>query len=354
VDWTTLPGPAAFIERTAQDLNQTYSVVCRCPAYLDDSWSRKLKSQLETSYVWNDVACSPQEFYRFCARLCGKESLLGPQDLQRNSLHGHLFYIARPSADDWPRWVSLLTDFVIVQKTIDENIQKNVLLIALDNDGLAVPNEALLRRRDILDFLRDEDPFFHACQCSSRDGARRSIEEEVRIHVCSELAHWDFELCRYLLDFPLERLLDPMDLLKQYAKEKQVKEQDFSQSGNGTDRSSKTKLESAVLLAINGDREELSRRVWRGQVQVLFPLIEDQRYKLIKHLRSNFPLLLENAENDDGVIEIGPLHNRMLQERKCSPRLVNLAHRLKKIRNDVAHLKVCAVHKIPSKSELLT
>ncbi len=353
MDWTTLPGPTAFIERTAQDLRETYSVVSRRPAYLDDSWSRRLKARLEEFYAWNDVACSPQEFYRFCAQLCGKESLLGPQDLQRNSLHSHLFYVACPSADEWPQWVSLLTEFVIAQKTIDDKLHRNVFLLAINNDALDAPNEALLKKRNILDFLRDEDPFFHACQCSSRDGGNRSIEEDIRVHVCSELALWDFDLCRHLLNFSLEQLLDPTDLLKQYAAEKQATDEHLDQKDNNSNSSKPTQV-SAVDLALNGNREELRRRIWRGQVQVLFPLIEDQRYKLIQHLRSNFPSLLENAENDDGVIEIGPLHRRMLRERKCSPRLVDLARRLKKIRNDVAHLKVCAVHKIPSKSELLT
>jgi len=352
VDWTTLPGPTAFIERTAQDLSETYSVVSQCPAYLDDSWSRKLKARLEGFYAWNDVLCSPEDFYRFCAQLCGKEKMHGPHDLQRETLHCQLFYISFPSPEEWSRWTSLLTEFVIAQKTFDEKMERNVILVALNNDGLEVPNEALLKKRDILDFLRDEDPFFHACQCSSRDGGNRSIEEDIRVHVCSELALWDFDLCRHLLNFSLEELLDPTDLLKQYAAEKKGTVESSVQVDNNN--SSKPNKLSAVDLALNGNREELNRRIWRGQVQVLFPLIEDQRYKLIQHLQSTCPSVLRNAENDDGVIEIGPLHRCMLRERKCSPRLVDLARRLKKIRNDVAHLKVCAVHKIPNKSELLT
>lgn len=231
-------------------------------------------------------------------------------------------------------------------------MERNVILVALNNDGLEVPNEALLKKRDILDFLRDEDPFFHACQCSSRDGCNRSIEEDIRVHVCSELALWDFDLCRYLLNFSLEQLLDPTDLLKRYAVEKQGAAENPGQIGNNN--SSKPKKVSAVDLALNGNREELNRRIWRGQVQVLFPLIEDQRYKLIQHLQSTCPSVLRNAENDDGVIEIGPLHRCMLRERKCAPYLVNLARRLRNIRNDVAHLKVCAVHRIPNNAELLT
>lgn len=354
MDWTTLPGPTAFIERTAQDLRETYSVVSRRPAYLDDSWSRRLKARLEEFYAWNDVACSPQEFYRFCAQLCGKESLLGPQDLQRNSLNGHLFYVACHSADEWPQWVSLLTEFVVAQKTIDDKLHRNVFLLAINNDALEAPNEALLKKRDIPDFLRDEDPFFHACQCSSRDGSNRSIEEDIRIHICSELALWDFDLCRYLLDFPLEQLIDPIDVIKEYAEAKNLGDLDGalgSESGSKTNSSGSS---PSVTLALNGNREELTRRVWRGQVQVLFPLIEDQRCKLIERLKSLCPWVLRRARNEDGIVEIGPLHFHMLKEGKCPPKLKNFAFRLKEMRNDIAHLKVCKLAHIPNKSELLT
>lgn len=354
MDWTTLPGPTAFIERTAQDLSETYSVVSRCPAYLDDSWSRKLKARLEGFYAWNDVLCSPEDFYRFCAQLCGKEKMHGPHDLQRETLHCQLFYISFPSAEEWSRWTSLLTEFVIAQKTFDEKLQRNVMLVALNDDGLEVPNEALLKKRDILDFLRDEDPFFHACQCSSRDGSNRSIEEDIRIHICSELALWDFDLCRYLLDFPLEQLVDPIDVIKGYAEARGLEGWDGTsvfESGRNTNSAGSA---SSVTLALNGNREELTRRVWRGQVQVLFPLIEDQRCKLIERLRSMCPEVPRRATNEDGIVEIGPLHYHMRRERKCPRQLENFAFRLKEMRNDIAHLRACKLHHIPDKSELLT
>jgi hypothetical protein len=353
VDWTKLPGPDAFTAQTVQDLLGTYSVIARNPPYLDDSWSRQVKSSVEGNLVWNEVDCSPDDFYRFCARLCGKEQLSGPRGLLNESLHCQLFYISRPSADDWARWSRLLTDFVIFQNAIDERFQRNVFLVVLHDAKLEAPNEALLKKRDILDFLREEDSFLHACQCRPCEGNSRSLEDQIRIHVCSELALWDFDLCRYLLDVPLQKLLRPADVIKEYLAEQ-------GDAANGAEASSSSaspsdpNTASAVALALNGNEKELGRRVWRGQVQVLFPLLEDQRYKLIKRLESECPSVLRNVTSEDGIVEIGPLYRMMKRNRDCPHKLTNLASRLRGMRNDIAHLKVCELHNIPPKSDLLT
>ena len=275
-------------------------------------------------------------------------------DLLASGINANLFCVEQPSAEHWPAWTKLLTEFAKAHATVGA-LERNTLLFVLHDAQMMPPNENLIAASYLHDFTRPEDCFFHACQCSAGTGAR-SLEEEVRIHVCSELALWDFELCSYLMGLSLDAVLQPFDALCAYARSSGDDGLDVSkryQPCRNSNNGSTPDQTHAVILALKEDRVELCRRVWRGQVQVLFPLIEDQRCKLLDLIRSKFPAVLGDGDSVDETLEIGPLVRFMRHYGKCPRELLALAGRLKKMRDKIAHLQVCTIEDTPTRAELI-
>jgi hypothetical protein len=109
-------------------------------------------------------------------------------------------------------------------------------------------------------------------------------------------------------------------------------------------------------LALNGNKDEIARRVWIAQVRVLFPIIEEQRIRLIRMLRVHDPVIIKAWENEPeiaGDLEIGALSYRMSRSRRFKQRLTDYAVKLRNIRNKLAHLRICLPSDIPSEDEWL-
>ena len=111
---------------------------------------------------------------------------------------------------------------------------------------------------------------------------------------------------------------------------------------------------------LNGDREEITRRIWAAQVQVLFPLIELETSDIVHRFEKEIAEALQaekveqygNRITDIGDVEIGTLYYMMTTRRKSDKesylfyvREESLREKitdLHEFRNRLAHGKLCS------------
>lgn len=375
-NWTSLPGPGHFLDRVENCIRNTRSVISFVPACLDESWMTDLRGRLGVDFTWRDLRGGPSEFLQEVSNRRDGNAFIHCSELITEGIQQHLFCARRISPADWPAWEALLVRFSESQRAEDE-FKRNVMLLHLEQRDFSERVGALFDVCSLHDNLLAEDAYFAASRLI-QGGASRRLEDEIRMHIAAELALWDFDLCQFLCDAPLESLLEPSDLLFRYVDTREggdkASNQVFEPAWSSAIRGRRSPVHSA-LVAKAGDVAELRRRVWRGQVQVLFPLIEEQRCLLIKQVERRAPpvmrkcyelqmLLLEETPHlarfakgevggPDAPIEIGLLLSAMSHVKCCPPELKRYVWKLWNMRNKLAHLDVCSKQDLPTRNELL-
>jgi hypothetical protein len=95
----------------------------------------------------------------------------------------------------------------------------------------------------------------------------------------------------------------------------------------------------SALKVLNGD---FKRRLWRAQVSVLFPVIEEHRQRLIETLGNQLTIPFESVSGtieDPRYLEIGHIATQIDRFRlKTSKDLRLFVNQLKTLRDRLAHL----------------
>lgn len=357
MNWTDLPGPSSFLTRVEQDLRESKSVLAVVPSCFDDRWINEIRSRMEDCYEWRVAPSTPEEFLNEISNRNDGLAFIKPQEIIEAGICRQGFVLTNPPGNTWEKWASFLQNFAELNRGV-EDLNRNVFLISTPERTSRLPNQPLLSELYIDGFIRHEDPFFYSAQALEPDETD-GLWRRIRMHISSEIAHWDFDLCDQLCELPILSLLDPYDWLRQRGK---------SRGWHGLSKASdpeilrqlglvftveKNEIMHSVLLALDGNKTEINKRVWIAQVRVLFPIIEEQRIRLIRDLRKIDPATIRAWENEpeiDGDLEIGALSFRMSRSR-FSQKLTNYAFRLRKVRNKLAHLQICGTSDIPTDHE---
>ena len=116
-------------------------------------------------------------------------------------------------------------------------------------------------------------------------------------------------------------------------------------------------------LCNRNNAEEVNRRVWAAQVEVLFPLIETLRLSIVESLADKLSVLLadEGLRGHDGPptniedIELGGLVYLMASQKlePHDPSQKRAIHLLRNCRNDIAHRRACPWEEVEKLLELV-
>lgn len=360
MSWFNLPGPSSYLALVEQDLRESKSVFAVVPTCFDDQWLYAMRSRLETSYEWMEVPETLQGFYQAISCRPDGKPFTGIREIIEHRITRRGFIVRNPPEDSWNTWIPFLGKFAEFNRAIDD-LEKNVFLVVTDSLPNAIPRELLISERRIEKFIRPEDSFFHVARTSDF-GDTNEIWRKIRMHVCSELALWDFQLCELLSELSVRQLLDPYSWLSEYG----VKQGWKSFVVNGRDDDLRRagllfaiageEMTHSVLLALQGKNEEVLRRIWIAQIRVLFPIIEEQRLRLLEVLRRIHASTIKSWEREvgeDGELEIGFLHHRMSVSNAFGRDLTRIAEKLKYMRNNLAHLKICGPQDLLGEREWL-
>jgi hypothetical protein len=160
--------------------------------------------------------------------------------------------------------------------------------------------------------------------------------------IVARLALWDPEVSQRLARENMRRILEPIEVLKRIAIDRDWATLDGRKSpvswhsGARGLFDGKERTHSAVL-AVDDPHNELRRRVWSAQVEVVFPLIEEKRQELIETLAR---ILTDRSVSDLQDMEIGAIELEISRKGHRVPyELRRQVRRLKEMRNSLAHLE---------------
>ena len=120
---------------------------------------------------------------------------------------------------------------------------------------------------------------------------------------------------------------------------------------------SEAACDNVLAIARRADRSAIDRRVWKAQVEILFPILEARRLSVIPKMRDQLSTVLENSDIsqfgervcDPEDVELETLVYLMAQTNDAGERLLyipdrelrNEIHLLRECRNTIAHHKTC-------------
>jgi len=153
-----------------------------------------------------------------------------------------------------------------------------------------------------------------------------SLPIRIKAAVAVEVGAWDLCLTERLLDMPMNEALRP-DLCpsRWIDGDDQAVAQQLDGWGGETTR-------HAAWLARN-ELATLTKRVWRGQLGILFPWIEERRREVITRYR-NLLRPTETTMPEVEMLDWGPIVVQLGNSAKGCPRSVQSA---RLIRNELAH-----------------
>lgn len=174
-----------------------------------------------------------------------------------------------------------------------------------------------------------------------------NLRRQVALNVAACLALWDPEVIDRLAEIPFLETLAPYAILEEMGGERGWNAKGFEprwENGAGEKRNGRLTPHSA-FLALNGSMKELNLRLWKGQNTCLFPLIEEERLKIIESLKGRlklpFPSSYDHLIKEAEDLEIGhvwfQIESGDLQVTEAKKQQVS---RLRWLRNVLAHQQI--------------
>jgi hypothetical protein len=351
MDWWMIPGPRSFIEAVIDDVREGKSVFLMLPENVPARFSYALKESLREESNWEAVnvtpAANPVDFlythfvpHADPRKLRSETSLVGEPEFQRK-----LISIDGIPPEDWSAWSSFFLEYERVSRAVPESRRSLFLIRILGSGHVHSPPAAVglsCRRWD--GWLRRNDMQLYSNSCVRE--RKSGLETDLTAALISELGGWDPALCEYLADFNLDELIQPAQLLETFAAGKgwcfQPGPYDEASWSNGLWQTylGKQTPHTAFGAFLLGQRF-LNRLLWKAEIVILMPYIEEQRQVLIERYRSHLRLphySKYGVINDVYDLEIGMLEWLLNQSGVPSKATLDFISNLKLARNQLSHL----------------
>jgi hypothetical protein len=262
---------------------------------------------------------------------------------------GRLIWLSGMTSAHWPGWKRFLCEYEPACRGVSP-LERTLFVVPLCGE-LALdppPEDVCLKSRwwkgvvDYIDIL-----LFSSIALQAR--ADGPLVKNVAISVVAALAVWDPEVVLTLSRAALNDILNPAGILSDLAKKRGwAPRQDSIQEaawykGYCDIFGGRTRTHSA-LLAIQGQQDEIQRRIWSAQVSRLLPYVEERRQDILTQLaavlRVPFPTRFGEIIDDVRDLEIGHIEAQLKNgSNNCDPELLKEIERLRDIRNRLAHLE---------------
>ncbi len=352
--WWQLPGPARFLQGVAQDLSGGKNVLLALPALVPDGLREALAGQVRRNELltWREaparladcgLAMLVDRLHEQFAPPENRGAVLSAVTLAAAPRFvGMVIWVEGMDAAAWPVWREFLGQYQHACNSRSE-WSRGLFCVPLAGSlaAEASPDVALTVRRwrgvvgplDLgLDLARQMD-----------GRAENPLHRKLRLALAVELAGPDAALARELAGLDLLTLIEPGDTLLRLAARR-------GWAGNGrkpaweagtVDDFDGAEWVHAALQASQGDIAAVRRRVWRAEVGVLYPFLEEQRLRLVPQVRPYLRLPVETSYGtvrEATDLELGQLVH-FLHGRKVPPPLWRVLTRLRDMRHELAHLR---------------
>ncbi|PYI51060.1 hypothetical protein [Paenibacillus flagellatus] len=352
--WWTLPGPADFLAKVADDLKYGNQVCLMLPVTFPWNLKAYVRELIPDGGGWDWQSLRLDEFGEDArnpaALLYGiylprtKPSVVrdAASLLREEEFYGKVVWLEGMTSELWPVWKTFLEDYAALSRKIDAYDQTR-FVVTLTGDLTEDPPKpdmglAIHEWRGTMDKL---DMRLY-CSGQIRNRPESRVKKALLVELSAHLAQWDLLLAEQLSYEELEELVEPRALLLDYARqfEWEASASSWSQ-GSANVLEDRISIHSA-FMTLSGDHAGVRRRVWEAQLAVLFPLIEEWRLTLIDFLRPvlTVPFQVDNRwVHDAYAMEINHVDYQIRDSALVDAGLKNCVKYLKIIRNRLAHLK---------------
>jgi hypothetical protein len=350
--WWSLPGPSAFVNAVIDDLREGKSVFLLLPAYSPGRLSVSLKHALNDDFAWLsstvDSDATPINFlYDLPVPETDPGQLRSPRTLvSKDSFQGYVIWLEGLSAKNWPAWSEFFMEYERARSAVPPARRTHFLVPLIGvKDALEIPQAIGISAQTWDGWLRPSDMRFYSYLRAAE--RRNPLETELTFALVAELAGWDPELSEWLAPLTLEQLTNPLEQLSAFARKRKWN----SHSGDTTLRGWCLGVCQTVrgkvtphtsILAISSQPSDIDRIVWRAEIGVLMPYIEEQRQDLLNRYRTSLwvPFTTKNNELIEDVfnLEIGHIEYQLAAS-GVKREEVSWASVLKRSRNSLSHLE---------------
>jgi hypothetical protein len=351
IHWWSLPGPRAFVEQVVGEVRQGKSVFLYLPEHHPKRLASIFREALQEDYRWLSLSSydggDPVEYlFESCASSAHRESLRSVQDLvQQEAFQGQLIWLEGVGGALAEFWAPFFLEYERASRAVPP-ARQTVFIIFLE--GLdcrsAFPAAVGLSHHRWDDCLRRTDmSFYSALLIQDRDS---SLETDLVTALVATLSGWDPVLCESFALLDLAELINPREKLSTFAQQRGwVPEQNalfdlsawqlgFWQTVDGR---------PVVHTSLCSRDADIDRLIWRAEVGVLLPYIEEQRQILLdryaRYLTAPFVtnqgILIEDIRD----LEIGMIQFQLKDCTDIPAESKALITNLKKARNSLSHLE---------------
>jgi hypothetical protein len=351
MNWWTLPGPRSYIDAIIDDVRQGKSVFLCLPENTPGRLSSCLQEALEEDFGWlstsADLGVSPIDFlYDLTAPDADPARLRNEANLaQEDGFRGKLIWLNEIPLSDWEAWARFFREYERVSRAVPE-ARRSYFLVRMAGFGaqLPLPEGVGLSARRWDGWLGRHDMKVYSTVCVRE--RRNGLETDLATALVADLGGWDPALCDYLAGFELSDLLRPLQLLSDFAQSRGWELKSQFQNEEAWSRGlSQTYLGSQVphtcySAFLNGLRH-IDYLIWRAEIGVLMPYIEEKRQKLIEQYRMHLKLphyTKAGVIDDVYDLEIGMLEWMLSRSGAVSRPVLQFVSELKEARNKLSHL----------------
>lgn len=351
MNWWSLPGPVAFVEEVLGEIRQGKSVFLYLPKHHPKRLASVFREALQEDYRWLSLSSydgsDPVEYlFETCVPDADCESLRTVQDLvQRDAFQGQVIWLEGIGGTFAQSWASFFLEYERVSRAVSPSRQTLFIIVLEDLDCMsAFPVAVGLSHCRWDDCLRRTDmPLYSAFLVESRSS---SLETDLVAALVATLSGWDPDLCEFLAPLDLAELLAPQEKLLNFANQRGWFHHDSVQfdlsswqlglwqtvGGNPT-------VHTSLALRDN----HVDRLIWKAEVGVLLPHIEEQRQILLNsyggHLKVPFYTNQGAVVEDTRDLEMGMIQYQLRDCPHVPAETKVVISNLKKARNSLSHLE---------------
>jgi hypothetical protein len=354
MQWWQLPGPSSFISEIVSDLREGKNVLVWLPDRTPVGLRDATRSTLCGETMWRTLACEsmmttlPLEWLHqtFSSPETSPTELHDMSCLLRNeSFVGQVIWLDGLDPARYACWIDFLSRYAHSCRGV-ELLRRTVFCLPLCGTiGSQIPSEDVclsvrkyqgkVTRVDMQLFIEG------TIQRTSEDGLLSELKNEIIV----SLTLWDSSLAKYLASKSLYELFNVEETIKsslyecgwihQSGMEDQLWEKGISYRMNGKE----------VFHPFICNPDELRHRIWRAQLRVLYPFVEEQRQIILNLFKNRLsvPYTTRFGETIRDVhdLEIGHIESILTSDGRFTDRsFLNRISKLRTIRNALAHMDI--------------
>ena len=336
--WNKVTNAVRFVENISESINSGYSVILQLPKYVP--WYASMM-EIVNSYIMRDNSTrsfkkecdqgiEPGEYLinKFCkqeVRAHYRPGIGYPRflaQIKEITLNQSILWVSEVDAVQVKRWHSFITDY---NKALEKNKTGGLFVIETNDISLLKETKGI-KLISYDDSIEEYDNYVFNMLAAAELKESKLFKQYLSEAVSSMLPD-DIELASICISMGRKFLNNPIDKIRKAAKD--------NYRSDGT------------VFDVKESDEQLKDRLWRAQIKIIFPLIEEHRNSVISKYKNQIepllPLRAAYGEEIDVVsgVELGTIAflvttGKIMVDANDSDKI----RLLKNMRNTLAHIGV--------------